>query len=304
MVKNIIQRIVVGVGIALALMFLKGGLIGNVYAKTESFGSGGQYYQSLENYEIVANISEAPFKNLNPGYLTFSVSIWNWSTQIQQTQYSQVLANIYATANGGKEYACSFTGVSNSKALEEAQGYLYNEPLTASYSVSCYIEPGTTGLTQIRAYGFGIDSKSNWRINSPITFTESDYATISNSTQNIDNSINDSSVDNSKTESDISSMNSKLASNNSITQLLTLPIQLYQNILNGINGSCSSFSLGTLYNHSITLPCINLENLLGSTLYGIIDILCSGLFILSFRKKMVDIFNHMTSLNDRGNEVE
>lgn len=116
--------------------------------------------------------------------------------------------------------------------------------------------------------------------------------------------IEDDSIDDNKTSSDINTMNSKIASNNAITQLLTLPITLYQSILNSANGSCSSISLGSLYNHSLNLPCINLQNLLGSTLYGIIDILISGLFILSFRKKMVDIFNHMTSLNDRGNELE
>lgn len=122
--------------------------------------------------------------------------------------------------------------------------------------------------------------------------------------QDTKDTIEDSSVDNDKASSDINTMNSKVASNGSITQLLTLPITLFQAILNSASGSCSSFNLGSLFNHNLTLPCINLENVLGSTLWGIIDMLCSGLFILSFRKKMVDIFNHMTSLNDRGNELE
>ena len=125
---------------------------------------------------------------------------------------------------------------------------------------------------------------------------------IVDSQQDINNSLNDSSV--SDPNSDISNMSQKVASNNSITQLLTLPITLFQNVLNNINGSCSSYNLGSLYGHNLTLPCINLESILGSTLWSIIDILISGLFILSFRKKMVDIFNHMSSLNDRGNELE
>ena len=127
---------------------------------------------------------------------------------------------------------------------------------------------------------------------------------IANAVNETNDTIKDSSVDNNKAQSDLSTMNGKVASNGTITQLLTLPITLYQAILNNVNGSCSSYSLGSLLNHNITLPCINLQNILGSTLYGIIDILCSGLFILAFRKKMVDIFNHMTSLNDRGNELE
>ena len=125
---------------------------------------------------------------------------------------------------------------------------------------------------------------------------------IVDSNQALNDTLNNSSTDDPN--NDINSMNSKTASNNSITQLLTLPITLFQNVLNNINGSCSAYSLGSLYGTSLTLPCINLESILGSTLWGVIDVLISGLFILSFRKKMVDIFNHMSSLNDRGNELE
>lgn len=122
--------------------------------------------------------------------------------------------------------------------------------------------------------------------------------------QETNDTLKDDSVDNDKASSDIEDMQSKTASNGTITQLITLPVTLYQSILNSISGSCSTWNLGSLLGHNLTLPCINLSNYIGSALYNIIDILISGLFILSFRKKMVDIFNHMTSLNDRGNEVE
>lgn len=120
--------------------------------------------------------------------------------------------------------------------------------------------------------------------------------------EDVNDTLTDSSTDDPS--SDLEDMQDYVPSNGTISQLLTLPITLYQNILNSVNGSCSSFQLGSLLGTNLSLPCINLQNILGSTLYGVIDILCSGLFILSFRKKMVDIFNHMTSLNDRGNELE
>lgn len=140
-----------------------------------------------------------------------------------------------------------------------------------------------------------------WRVT---YYSCSDDNALLEEQQKTNDLIEDSTIDNNKTSSDIDTMKNKVASNGSITQLLTLPITLYQSILNATSGSCSAINLGSLYNHSLSLPCINLSNLLGSTLYNIIDILCSGLFILAFRKKMVDIFNHMTSLNDRGNELE
>lgn len=119
--------------------------------------------------------------------------------------------------------------------------------------------------------------------------------------------IKDSSVDNSKAESDINTMNSKVASNGTITQLLTLPISMYQAILNDINSSgCHTYPLGSLFGHYLSLPCVStrLQNALGSTLYNSIDIILAGMLILALRKKFVDIFNNMTSLKDRGNEVE
>ena len=125
---------------------------------------------------------------------------------------------------------------------------------------------------------------------------------ITNAVDDVNDTLTDSSTDDPS--SDLEDMQDYVPSNGTISQLLTLPITLYQNILNSVNGSCSSFQLGSLLGTNLSLPCINLQNILGSTLYGVIDILCSGLFILSFRKKMVDIFNHMTSLNDRGNELE
>ena len=138
-----------------------------------------------------------------------------------------------------------------------------------------------------------------------------DYWTIDyykcDDNSNIESAIDENTQaqkDTNNTSSSIDNMKGKIVTNGSISQLLTLPITLYQNILNSLNGSCSSFNLGPLFGTNLTMPCINLQNLLGSTLYGIIDVLISGLFILSFRKKMVDIFNHLTSLNDRGNELE
>lgn len=125
---------------------------------------------------------------------------------------------------------------------------------------------------------------------------------LNNSINEVGETISDSSVDDPS--SDIDSMKNKLASNGVITQLITLPVTLYQSVLNNINGSCSTFNLGSLYNHNLSLPCIQPENYLGSSLWGVIDVLCCGLFILSFRKRMVDIFNHMSSLKDRGNELE
>lgn len=130
----------------------------------------------------------------------------------------------------------------------------------------------------------------------------SDAQAQKKSTDDINNSINNSNVDDPS--NDISSMNSKLGTNNVISDLLLLPITLFQNVLNSINGTCSPWNLGSLFGTNLVLPCIDLSSLLGSALYGVIDVLLSGIFVLSIRKRFVDIFQNITSLKDGGNEIE
>lgn len=114
--------------------------------------------------------------------------------------------------------------------------------------------------------------------------------------------LNDSSTDNPS--SDLNDMNSHLATNSVISDLFTLPVRFYQTILNSVNATCTPYTLGQLFNTNITLPCVNIEDLLGSTIYTTIDIGLCGLFVFSIRKKFVDIFSNITSLKDRGNELE
>jgi len=118
----------------------------------------------------------------------------------------------------------------------------------------------------------------------------------------VNDTLNDSTVDSS--DNTLNGISSSIASNNVISNLLLLPVTLFQSIVNSLSGTCSSFSLGSLLGTELVMPCIDLSNYLGSNLFNVIDILFSGMFVLVIRKKFVDIFNNMTNLRDRGNEVE
>lgn len=123
-----------------------------------------------------------------------------------------------------------------------------------------------------------------------------------NNTEQIKNDIKDSSIDSNNASSSASTWSNKNASNGTITNLLTLPISLLQNILNGIQTSCSNFSLGTLFDTELILPCINLSDLIGSTLFNVIDLLFSGFMILNIAKKLIKIFNDFTNL--KSNQID
>lgn len=80
--------------------------------------------------------------------------------------------------------------------------------------------------------------------------------------------LKDDNIDSSKTKIEDKSAD---ASKSPISSLLTLPLKILGNINTGLSGACSSFSLGTMFGTELILPCINLEERLGSWLWGLID---------------------------------
>lgn len=315
-IKYIFTRILIGVGIALILMLLKGGLIANVNAQTIwtiDLGLTSMYdLNSTQNYDLP--ITNPIFVGRGRGYLTFNYYMTDYS------DFANPIGNtttampryIYVTTTKNYNYICNIGSLGYQK---ESHPYYQipngsvssgdNLAMTSTFSVTCDVElEEGEGIKYMHAANVGVQPNTFVQFSRYVTFVSDTNNAIKESQDKTNELIESDEVDTDKADSDIDNMKDKVASNGTITQLLTLPIQLFQKILNSVSGSCSPINLGSLWGHNLTLTCINLENILGSTLYNIIDILCCGLFILAFRKKMVDIFNHMTSLNDRGNELE
>ena len=114
--------------------------------------------------------------------------------------------------------------------------------------------------------------------------------------QNMQNTIKDDNVD--SPNSSINTIKNYLATNGVITNLVTLPVTLYQSILNSVNSSCSTFSLGSLYGTNLQIPCINVATYIGNTLWGTIDVIISGIFVYSISRKMVKVFNQLSSMKE------
>lgn len=127
---------------------------------------------------------------------------------------------------------------------------------------------------------------------------------IKDSVNKVDGTLNDDTIDSSNTTGTLSELSDTLPTNSVISDLLLLPVRLFQNVLNSINGSCTTFNLGSLFGTDLTLPCLNIESLVGSTLWTVIDILFCGAFVLVIRKKFVDIFEGLSNLKNGGNSVE
>lgn len=126
---------------------------------------------------------------------------------------------------------------------------------------------------------------------------------IKNKLNDLQNSLNDvnSSINNDNVDDPSSSINQfkdKIATNGVITQLVGLPVTLFTKVLNSVNGTCSSYNLGSLFGTDLVLPCINIETYLGSSLWGVIDVLISGLFVYTISKKFIKVFENMSSMNE------
>ena len=118
----------------------------------------------------------------------------------------------------------------------------------------------------------------------------------------IDSTLNDSTIDSS--DSTINNLKSQIPTNSVISDLLLLPVRFLQNFVNALGSSCTQFNLGSLYGTNLFMPCINIENYLGSAIWTTIDLIISGMFIYHLRKKFIQIYQNLTNLKNGGNEVD
>ena len=274
-------------------------------------------------------------------YALFIVGIFNVRAEsfvrIQQVEYTdpnQITMNISGTGGDYKNIRFStkfnsqeanvvfipatFTIASNDanqdgsdnviKSIQFYMGGYACENVSSGFK--CIVSPNTEISGEIVVY-YGVTYSLNRNVSLDIFFdynwwlykdTSASSSEIAQNTSDINNSLNDSSIDTNNTSSSTTSWGNKNASNGTITNLLTLPISLLQAIVNGIQSSCSSFSLGSLFGTNINLPCINIGNLVGSALWSTIDILFSGFMILAIAKKLIKIFNDFTNL--KTNQVD
>lgn len=96
-------------------------------------------------------------------------------------------------------------------------------------------------------------------------------------------------------DNDFLSMFNSVGVNDPLSYLLTLPTQLINKLVS-LSDTCSSINLGTLYGVMITLPCINLENILGSSVWNIIDVIFSVSLLVVILKNLYDTFSNLLTM--------
>lgn len=233
---------------------------------------------------------------------------------------------------GGVEITsgCSTTFSRSDSAMSDYIDQSYFYVTTSCYGISppsnknnIYIETPLTSISSGGSYAFrGIsltnaqrDARANSETNNNqevINSINNQTTTIINNnnanTQNITNAQNettnainnmtDSITDTSEPTNYDFFNNIGLSNDTPISNMLLFPITLLNAINTSTSASCSPVSLGSLFGTELILPCINLEQRFGSSLWSSIDTITSIIIIYNLVMMVVAAFEDMTSLND------
>lgn len=301
----------------------------DVDLQTQHLGAYGVYFVNSTAYDTnTSNFRDTWF------YTTHldTTNIQGGSINIPFTlSYLPPEYTIYNAANVEycNKFICSQTNSNGTCATYTCDGYTTRYPTntereyynaTQTLIIRCYYN-GTTTFTPGRIEGSNVvcpvQPNANYlvgirifhRVLGRTTFAyqlglASGITTYTNATQQIieqqqqtNNNLTDSST-NSDTENNtaISGLESNMATNGTIQSIAVMPITLFQSMLNSINGSCTPFHMGDLLGVAVDFPCVDLSNYLGSTLWGVIDVLCCGMFIWAMSNKLRKVWDDFTNL--------
>lgn len=208
------------------------------------------------------------------------------------------MANV--TSSNIANFSCSIS--LNENAVNRIYLNCTFQPTTAIKMFQMKIYYGDNTKLHFEKYGYmTMDNFSSAEdlsgfITNQTEVIQNNFNTTNQNINNINDTLEDDSVDNP--DEMIDDFKDLLPSNGTITQLIALPLTLYQKILNSINGTCQSFNLGQLYGTNLIMPCIEVNNYLGNGLWNTIDLMMSGFFILHIGKKMVKAFESFTSMKE------
>lgn len=218
------------------------------------------------------------------------------------TSQTRPIKQIQVATSNGKAYLCSIgtvSSIASSTSVSEVD-YVYNVQCLVDFTSGYFKEididyafAGTDTCSSIGATGTFIS------YNSSSTAIINSQQQTTNAVNNVNDSINNDSVSSNTEHSNTAQgWASQSASDSVVSDMVLMPITLLNAFSSGFNGSCQAYNLGSLYGTNLTLPCINISNYLGATLWGIIDVLMSGFLIYGIGKKFVKVFNDFTNLKD------
>lgn len=322
MIKRIIQRIIVGVGVALILSFIyskvNASTITDMLDLTQKSWGGSSSVTSTTFTLYSNNDQNNAFSwstdrnNLQDftGYTHFIFTYTMSFNEVTQYVYDNSLGRGIQIGNSlinyefyylyhGTYYNCD---THDTYVICRAPKNYVNGNIRLFFGIShynygyCLNNQCTTdrikGYVQISPnYYFG--NLNSEKLQQQIIESNNNNTQVQ---QNIYDSINDDTpVLDQDVSSNANDWSSKNANNGVINQLVQMPITLLNGVVSGLSGTCTPYNLGNLFGTDLILPCVNMSNILGSV-WTLIDVIISGVFIFLFGGRCVKMFNDFTNL--------
>ena len=311
-IKYYIRRVIGALLVAFAFLLLRSC---DVKAQTLNIVPSSCGWSTNSNYTNGSISGNTTFTNLSSPFYYCSGSSGNfWSQRYNivtpsnaTTSNGTLSFNIYGPTisnvilrTGGYDYSCILnTGVeidtTNNKVYSVTCG---NIPYSASRTWTIYTYKASNGTTNIfisSNFVYIPNENIGTIISNQSTQQHQDAQQAHQDAQDINNSINNSTVNGSGASSTIS--NISLPSSNVLGNLITMPVQLVQKFITGLSSNtCTPYSLGTLFGTNFTLPCVDLSTILGAV-WVILDVVVSGFIAYEIGKHFVLIFHKLTSFD-------
>lgn len=326
MVKSIIKRIIVGVGIALALMFIKGNLMLSVQALSVQNATPSSMYMidtngTSTNMNMTTDTTAGLNTTLYGRKFTSAVNrhyfYWNFDNNISSgldvsqpldihfilhtqltSQYNDPY-RVFIIDHNHNTYTCNTQASSNYHNTNanaqvitgtytnvNCSNIAFSSPTFKVYLMDTFgtTANGYVGISKLTLY----PHSSNQAVVDAIDDN-------TQATQDVNNTLNDDS------DADTQGLFSDLSfdySNTPVSDLITMPITFLQRLNNNFNANCFPITLGRLYGHTITLPCLNIEGRMGQPLSTYADYAMCLFMAFNIAMMCVTIWNNLTSLKD------
>jgi len=239
-----------------------------------------------EKWRIVANycVQNTDFNNFSKqssvdmNVIKYSYRYGNTCTYTSSSGYVYVGTDVYFTVD--------FT-ISDTDYLTGTSRFLFSRPSTNNSFIA------------FKDYTIFPSSEitDNDNTNSIIDNSDKNQQETNDRLDNINGSLNDDSApDTSNAFKDI-----KLNTNSAISNLVLMPINYLNRVLNLSKNTCSAYSLDFgIFNsdYKLNLPCIKLENFFGSQWWNVIDYLICFYMIYNIIMLAISAFEDITSLRD------
>ena len=264
--------------------------------------------------------TESPITITSANYEDFTTNTYySCSVGNKKTSY-----NVYTTYQVNCSIPSFYNGNFNFNAVETyyQSGSSYYIGLATDDSTYIVSPSNSDVLTGINGLGTDINNSANNIIsnnnqnsqniinnnnnntNQIINYQNQNADKINDSINDVNNSITDNSSTSDNQNNNFINSFSNLFSGvgeDFLLQFFTIPVNFIKTIIDSSN-TCSPISLGSMFGYEFVMPCIDLESILGSNIYHIIDVIITGCIALAFISQVGSIFNDLLELNYKASE--